>query len=830
MSAACYHCAQPIPEGFDRRVAILGAERPMCCEGCAAVAQAIVDHDLEAFYTHRDAPSANPEQQIPAALRDVELYDRPTVQRSFARDSGEGDREAALILEGLQCAACAWLNERHVASLPGVHAFQVNYTTHRARVRWDPERISLSEILKAIVAIGYAAHPYDAEGGEAVFRRERSRALKRLAVAGFGMMQVMILAVALYAGEHHGISEATVAFLRWMSLLFATPVVLYAAQPFFAGAWRDLRQRRAGMDVPIALALGSTYLASAWATFTWSGEVYFESVTMFAFFLLLGRFLELEGRRKAGAAVESIAQLQPALALRVGADGADDWVDAVALEAGDTVRVRPGDTVPADGTLLDNWADLDESLLTGESRPVTRQGGEPVVAGAINRGSPFRLRVQKVGAEGTLGWIQSLLERGQSEKPAIARLAERGTGWFVMAVLVLTASVGAAWTLVRPEDAFWVMLAMLVISCPCALALATPVALTASIGALTRQGVLVTRGHALETLAAVDRVVLDKTGTLTEGQPSLAGVSCQGMPRAEALRIAAALERDSEHPVALAFRRAAQDAPCAEDVQTVPGHGIEGRVAGRGYRVGNRDFVAGGALAPLSPPTDWPADATIICLQRDDGAGAIFKLRDRLRPGARELVTALREQGCALTLMSGDGQGPVEDIARQLGIDEWWAGLDPAGKLAQLSAYQERGETVAVVGDGINDAPAVSAAHVGIAMANGPALSRSSADVVFAGQNLALLAGVFARARRTLRVIHQNIVWAIGYNVIALPVAALGWVTPWLAALGMSLSSLLVVLNALRLTEGAPSRPALAGTPLEGGAVAPYRVKQGSEG
>lgn len=823
MTATCYHCGQPVPPGFDRTVAILGQSRSMCCEGCAAVARAIVDNGLESFYAHRDAPAANPQDRIPAVLRDVELYDRPAVQRGFVRAAGEGGREAALILEGLQCAACAWLNEQHVRGLPGVLSFQVNYTTHRARVRWDPERIALSDVIRAIAAIGYAAHPYNAERSEAVFRRERSAALKRLAVAAFGMMQVMILAVALYAGEHQGMSEATTGFLRWMSLLFATPVVLYAAQPFFAGAWRDLRRRHAGMDVPIALALGSTFLASAWATFTQSGAVYFESATMFVFFLLLGRFLELEGRRKAGAALEAIDRLQPAMALRTREHAPDEWVETAALEPGDTVRVRPGDACPADGVVVDAAASVDEALLTGEGRPVTRLAGESVVAGAVNRGAPFRMRVERLGADGTLGWIQSLLERGQGEKPAIARLAERGTGWFVLAVLLLTATVGGIWTAIQPADAFWVMLAMLVISCPCALALATPVALTASIGALTRQGVLISRGHALETLAAADHVVLDKTGSLTEGAPVLESVVTDGLGRDSAVRIAAALEQGSEHPLAHAFR-GAPETGAAQRIETVPGRGIEGTVDGVRYRLGREDYVGAWAPGAELPAGDPAPDATIIHLRGANGTGATFHVRDPLRAGAEAFVERLRRRGCAVTLLSGDSERAVRHVAGRLGIADWAANLTPVDKLERLQALQASGATVAVVGDGINDAPALGAAHVGVAMASGPAVTRSSADIIFTGQDLAVLGATVDRARQTLRIIRQNIGWAIGYNALALPVAALGWVSPWLAALGMSVSSLVVVLNALRLAgderdglAGAPTRrdPVPAGTIAE---------------
>lgn len=813
--ASCFHCGQPIPPGAHYGVTIHTQPRAMCCPGCQAVAQAIVDAGLSDYYLHRTETPAGPADAMPAALRDeLALYDRPELQRSFVRVDDAQVREAALILEGIVCAACVWLNERHVKSLPGVLEFAVNYSTHRARLRWDDSRIHLSDILKAIRDIGYRAHPFDPGRQEEVYQRERNAALRRLAVAGLGMMQVMMLAVALWIGGDEPDYEGMMQFIRWVAFLVATPVVLYAGSSFFTSAWRDLRQRQLGMDVPVALAIGSTYLASGWATITASGEVYFESVTMFVFFLLTGRYLEMGARQRAGQATEALGKLLPAMAIRI-TDQGDVPVPVADLAPGDRVRIRPGDTVPADGTVLEGRSSVNEAMITGESLPRLRQSGDELTGGTVNVESPLVMRVDKVGADTLLSAIQRLLDRAQTEKPRLARMAERGTGHFVAAVLLLTAIVGAVWWFwIDPSRAFWVVVAMLVVTCPCALALATPVALTAATGSLTGRGVLVTRGHALETLAEATDVVFDKTGTLTEGRLARAETLVLG-DRGEAacLALAAVLEQGSEHPVARVFQRAGTPAGQLTEQRSTPGLGMEGRVDGARYRIGAADFVA--ALAPAQP---WPTQAlaelahrhptgSLVLLGGESGPLAAFVLEDRLREDAAECVAVLKARGLGVHLFSGDHPDTVRHVAAGLGIDQARGGLRPEDKLQALAELQARpGAVVAMVGDGINDAPVLSRAHVSIAMAEGTHLAQASADMILYGDRLGQLPNAHRLSRRMVQIVRQNIRWAIGYNVIALPVAASGVLTPWMAALGMSLSSLIVVVNSLRLRENPSPR------------------------
>ncbi len=511
-----------MPQGLDLFVEIGGAPRAMCCAGCQAVAQAIVANGLADYYKHRDALPESPREALPAALQELGLFDHPDVQKNFVRPVGEHEREAALILEGITCAACVWLNEEHIAKQPGVTAVDINYATRRARVRWDENATKLSAILEAIQAIGYRAHPYDVTRSEQLAQKERRTAQWRLFVAGFGMMQVMMYAIPVYlaqVGEGGDMTLDIQQLLRWASLLLTLPVIVYSAAPFFTNAWRDLRFRRVGMDVPVALGVGSAFVASVWATLTAGGEVYFDSVTMFIFFLLTGRYLEMMARQKAARGVEAMARAIPAFAERLPywPAGEAERVAVANLVAGDCVRVKPGETIPGDGRIIDGESSSDESLLTGESRPIRKAVGDAVTGGSVNITSPLVVKLDRVGEATRLASIRRLMEQAATEKPALVQLADRIAMRFVWVLLALAAVTGLYWLNADPSKALWICVAVLVVSCPCALSLATPAALTVATGALAREGVLVTRGHAIETLARADHWIFDKTGTFDGG-------------------------------------------------------------------------------------------------------------------------------------------------------------------------------------------------------------------------------------------------------------------------------------------------------------------------
>ncbi len=805
-SGPCFHCGEPVTTGNRYTVRLDGADRPVCCPGCRTVAELIRDSGLGEFYDYRTLPAPRPDEDRLAAS--WAAWDEPALSDTVATRDAAGSLEAAFPVEGVRCAACAWLIERGLEDEPGLESVEVNPATARVKLRWDPDQVGLGRLLAGIARLGYQPHPGASGQGHAIARRERSAAIKRLGVAGIGMMQVMMYAVALYAGAFQGMDPSLERFLRLVSLVVATPVVLYAGYPFFAGAWRDLRSGHAGMDVPVALAIGGAYVASVVHTIQGAGEVYFDSVTMFVFFLSLGRFVEMLARHRTGDTADALGALLPASAQRISPAGATETVALAELAAGDVVIVRDGDAVPADGRILQGATRMDESLLTGEFQPRRRETGDRVLAGSLNRGSPIRVAIERTGQETLLSGVARLLDRAQATRPRAARAADRVARWFVAAILITAAVVFTVWWQIAPERAFEITLAVLVVTCPCALSLATPTALSAAIGALSRQGLLVARSDALEPLADVDVLLVDKTGTLTRGKPEIRGIEPRpGWTAEDAVARAASLEAASGHPLAAAFPIA--DAIAAEELHTVQGAGVEGNIDGVRHRIGRPDWVAelaGPAARTPAPAGDGEAGAeTVVALASSDGPIAGFRIGDALRPRVAETVTALRDEGIRLEIISGDGPRAVEAVARSSGIADWRAGLDPADKLDRLRSLRAAGHRVAMLGDGVNDAPVLAGADVSVAMGSGTTLAQTSADLILLGRSLEPIASGHRLARKTRRVIRQNLTWAAAYNSLAMPAAALGWVQPWMAAIGMSLSSLVVVLNAGRLGR-APGR------------------------
>lgn len=761
---------------------------------------------LDDYYRHRDAMPESPREAMPEALKDLGLFDHPEVQKNFVRPVGEYEREAALILEGITCAACVWLNEAHVGRQPGVTAVEINYATRRARVRWDSRLTQLSRILEAVAAIGYRAHPYDVAKSEQLAQAERKSALWRLFVAGFGMMQVMMYAVPVYLADDGTMTPDIELLMRWASLILTLPVVLYSAAPFFRSAWRDLALRRVGMDVPVALGIGAAFAASLWATLVGRGEVYFDSVTMFVFFLLGGRYLELMARQKAVRGVEALARAVPAFAARLGNYPALDTerVAVAELRVGDLLLVKPGETLPADGAVVQGEGSVDESLLTGESRPVPKQVDDQVTGGSVNLGSALVVRVLRTGEQTRLASIQRLMERAEAERPEMVRTADRVAAWFVAALLVLAAATAVAWYFIDAARMLEVFVAVLVVSCPCALSLATPAAMTVSIGTLASRGLLVTRGHAIETLARVTRFVFDKTGTLTQGRMTLKAVHCcRDWPETRLRQLAAALEQSSEHPIAAGLCAGISTAglPAVTELRIRTGAGVEAVFCGEAVRLGSPSFVAGlhGQPVPAEIQDIQAEGDTVVALADGNGWLGFFRLADALRDGALPMVSRLKALGLRLGVLSGDGGAVVRRVADELGIEAAEGDLSPEAKHQRIQALQQAGESMAMVGDGVNDAPVLAQAQVSIAMGQGTDLARTQADVVLLGQSLEAIADGVALSRRTMAIVRQNLIWSFGYNLTAIPLAMAGWITPWMAGIGMSASSLLVVLNALRL-------------------------------
>ena len=745
---SCFHCGLPVLEVGRHRALLLGAERELCCAGCEAVASTIAAGGFERYYEARTAaaPRAMPDQE--------DTFSEPETP------------EASLILERITCGACLWLIEAVLRRVPGVAEVQVNFATRRAHVSWDPARTTLASIVAAVRAVGYDACPYEPRRQEQAERRERRTALWRLFVAAFGAMQVMMYAFPAYVDE---VSPESLQVMRWASLLITLPVLLFACRPFFAGARRELAAGAIGLETPIALGLGAGFAASAWATFAGTGEVYFDSISMLAFLLLAARFAEGELRRRAARTLDPL--------LKAVAFGS--------FSAGQQLTVAPGERFPADGVVEQGLSSADESLLTGESRAVAKRPGDAVVGGSVNLEQPVAMKVTRAGADTQAAAIARLAERAGASKPRLVEAADRVARHLTYVVLVIAALAALYW------ESVWVGVAVLVVTCPCALALSAPVVLTRAAAQLVGRGALLTRSSALEALSRVTDVVIDKTGTLTEGRLALAGTKVLGrLDEKACLALAGALERTSRHPIRHAFP--ASDGIEAEDTRHFVGEGIEARVEGRLVRIGSRDFCSA-----IAGPAPGGIQASVF-LAESSGWLAAFDLEDRLRPDSMKVISEMAAKGVGVHLASGDRPGIVGALARRLGIERWRGAMTPQQKHDYVARLQREGRVVAMIGDGLNDAPVLARADVSFAMGAGADAAQLKADVVLTGNSLGAVLESFTLSQKAMRLVRQNLAWAVAYNALALPFAALGTIGPWEAALFMAASSAAVLANAAR--------------------------------
>jgi P-type Cu2+ transporter len=715
--------------------------------------------------------------------------------QAFWTAETDGHTRAVFAAQGIHCASCTRAIERAVRALPGIAQVSANAATGRVSVDWRTGATALPQILQAIEQVGFKPMPMAGEGAEAAFQRERRTALKRIGLAGLGMMQVMMYVLGVYIAEPGDLDPAMASFLNYTAMLITLPVLLYSGAPYFQGAWQGLRGRALNMDLTVALALLLAFSASVFNTIRGEGQTYFDSVTMFIFFLGTGRYLEMVVRNRSLSTSEALTRSLPANAVRMRLDGSTEKVPIRELRIADDIRIAKGAVVPVDAELVADAALMDEALITGESRPIHKSAGEVLLGGSINLGAAIVAKVRQDVAGSTLASIVALLERAQRERPPVARMADRIAAWFIGAILLVTVLVAGGWLLVDPSRAFGAALAVLVVTCPCALSLATPTAIAAATTRLARMGLLVTRADALERLGLIDAVVLDKTGTLTSGSPGIVEMKLHGsLGREEVLAIAAALERVSTHPLAAAFAPFASPSVQALQVQEIAGRGLEGCIAGQRWRIGRPDFVR-----EIAGTSAEPGSTDHLTLGNEAGLVASFELGEQPRADAQAAVAALRTLGLMPILASGDRREAVKSIARQLGISRAEGRLEPQEKIALLHQLQARGARVLVVGDGINDGPVLAAADVSCAMGQGSAIAQAAADLLLLNDSLRALPLAVQTAQRMRNVIRQNLRWAFLYNLAAVPLAALGFIAPWVAAIGMSVSSLVVVLNARRL-------------------------------
>ncbi|RUO61213.1 heavy metal translocating P-type ATPase [Pseudidiomarina marina] len=794
----CFHCLQPLPEDGGYPVTLHNKTYSVCCYGCQAVAETIAQQNLLHFYQYRDTSNPLQVPLVPEELQQLTAYDDEQLQQQFTR-SEDGLRSINLSIDGMTCSACAWLIEQHLSRLAGVQQVQVNATTERVAIRWQPDAVKLSEILQAIAELGYRALPFQAANQEQEFKQRRRYFVTRLGVAGLATMQVMMLAIGLYFGVVSDLDAELRQFMWWISLFMATPVLLYSAQPFYISAIRSIQAGQPNMDVPVTFALLSAYGASAYATFINEGEVYFESVAMFTFFLLVGRYFELLARQKAVSAAANLVKLLPAIAQREIANGEYESVAVNRLQIGDVIQVLPGATIPADGELLSKSAGVNESILTGESRLVNKYQHETVLAGSINQNQAIRIKVSAIQQQTVLASIIELQDLALSRKPKLARVAERMASKFVVRILMLAAATFLIWTIIDPAEAFWVTLSVLVATCPCALALAAPTAVTGAIHKLNKSGILLRNADVLQILPDVKTVFVDKTGTLTTGEFTLQQLHVykEHADEITVKALAQALENHSEHPLAAPLRHLTEARESVADVQNEAGYGLQANWRTDGHvtpvRIGSLRFIQ--QWHPTFSPKLTSAQVFLATSQH---VLAEMQVGDKLRHDTQATIAAMQAAGIEVIMLTGDRLELAEQIAEQLNIKHVFANLLPADKLDKLTSAQIDGP-VAMIGDGLNDGPVLAQADVSITFGHAADLARTAADVVLLRNQFSALnqfSEITSKARKILR---QNILWALIYNIGILPVAMAGFVTPYIAAIGMSLSSLIVLLNSLRL-------------------------------
>ncbi len=805
----CFHCGLPLPPDEQFVEQIEGKERHFCCFGCQSVCKAIYDAGLDGFYQRTpDGTLLTPPPEPP---RDIALFDLDEVQEEFVTELGE-EREINLLVEGIHCAACVWLIERGLATLPGILKAQVNLANKRLLVRWDNSRVKLSVIIKRLGEIGYSAVPFDPEAAEGTIKKQNRALLFRMAVAGFAMMNLMWISIALYTGADTADGGEFRPMFHWIGFALATLTLFYSGSVFLKGAWAGLRHRHLTMDLPIAIGATTTYLYSSYVTVSGSevGEVYFDTVVNFIFVILVGRFLEAMSKRHAVAATQRLMDLQPRVATLLN-EGVEKIVPIRTVKLDETVLVKAGDKVPVDGVVIEGRSSVDESMLSGESEPVRKEAGHSVSAGTVNLHSALTLRVTGTLRNTSLGRIIALVEEAQASKAPIQCMADRIVPWFVMSTLLLATLTFLFWVGSGFELALMAATSVLIITCPCAFGLATPMAIAVAAGQGARHGILVRNGEVLETLSRVSHFVFDKTGTLTTGRMQLQQlIPLAGQEESQLLRLAATVERYSEHSIARAIVETAEErrlnitTSSPEGFESLPGHGVKALVEGHQVVLGTFNWLQQNGVElddGLREQARALEEKATSCIHMalDGRHCAVLAIADQLRPDAQQLVDGLRTAGIRMTLLSGDRQRVAEAVAKQLGGMEVIAEVLPQDKDRVISELQEGGEWVAMVGDGVNDAPALIRANVGIAVGSGTDVSMESADIVLMQDELDKVRLATLLSRRTLRTIHQNIGLSLSYNVIMVPLAMAAFITPLFAAIAMPISSLLVIGNAARI-------------------------------
>ena len=796
----CYHCGLPVADSDDGKftTVILGQQRDMCCPGCLAVAEAIVDNGLEDYYQFRTEPAQKSDDGILETLDKLKVYDDPSLQEEFVFEEGQ-DKQIQLTLEGITCAACGWLIEKQLSKVEGIKQVAVNVQERRALVTWSPFQIKLSQILSTLKRIGYIGSPFHPDEHEASYKREQKTFLKKLGLAGIMTMQVMMLMTGLYFDWFGAIELETRQYFYWVALTLSTPVVLYSGSTFYVGAAKALSARTVNMDVPVTLAIFGTYIAGIRSTMLEQGEVYFESICMFIFLLLLSRFLEHRSRHRAAQISANMMQYVPVSATKLMPDGSIAECLAKQLKVDDVVLVKPGETIPIDGLVTEGNAAVDESMLTGEFNPVRKTSKSPVYGGTVCQDGSLTITVTQTLKNALVNQIVRLQASAMASKPKAAQLADNFSRYFVTAVLLISALTYTFWVYNGSDDAFWITISVLVATCPCALGLATPSALTCAMAKLNKQGILLKRADALEQITDIDTIALDKTGTLTQGKFTISNAwYADGVDSDSAFSIARALESRSEHPIAKAFNGG--KTPSGNTLHKVsnftvtPGGGISGEINDTLFSMGSAAF----SVHESQQSFIEGCPTANVFLTVKGRIMAAFEVRDSLRDDTQETLDILAKSH-TLAVLSGDTQKNVDSLTEPLPISTAKGGLTPEQKYESVQAMQQTGSKVMMMGDGINDAPVLASADVAIAVGNATDVAKTAADVILLGDQLLSVPELIRTSHQVKQKIRQNIGWSVGYNILILPFAVSGLLSPWMAVVGMSLSSIIVVSNSTRL-------------------------------
>ncbi len=784
----CFHCGNEFSDGVSFFVEWKNEARVCCSQACADTASQIIEKGLGDFYClPRPKISRNKKKGSCCCCSSKSVHE--VEEAYFSHTLSENISESFLFLPGLHCSSCAWVVERALKQLTGVVEVGVNALTRRVSVSYKKDKLKLDAIIQCLAEIGYPAEMMEYNELDALRKKERNTLLKQILVAGFGTMQAMMFALVIYVSGENELDQVTLSFFKWLGFLVATPVVLYSAKPFFKGAFKAINNKNLNMDVPIAISVFLTYLASFYQAISEGGEVYFDSVSMLVFLILLGRYLELLSRHKAQSSLESLSKASKPFVERKNPQGEFELVRVTQITAGDVIRVKQGEQIPVDGILLSENLDVDESLITGEFDIQRKIAGTPLLSGCLVK-NEAEIRVEKSSEHSFITALQSLSLKAQTSKVQLVQEGEKTASQFVLAVLCFTLLTVAGWLWIDPSKAFDAALAVLVVSCPCAFALATPAVITRSLSVLSAKGILLLKPDALARLLTVDTFVFDKTGTLTDSSVDLA-CCFRDMPPEIVFKLAASLSQDSQHPLSEAFLSICdKELLEVSEQEFLNGLGIRGVIDGKQYFLGRPDFVVKDAYQKQEG----------VVLADELGVLAVFKIKESIRSGASELMQELDRQGYKRLLMSGDGRERVSQVAARLNFGVAWKARQlPWEKLQQLETLKQEGHKVLMLGDGSNDAPVLAGADVSVSFASAAELAKSKADVLLCNEKLMDIVYLSDVSKQAKHILYQNKQWAFFYNMIAVPFAALGMVPPWLAAIGMSLSSLFVVMNAFRI-------------------------------